>query len=127
MTPIIPEIYDENGKRIWGGVKARRAYLADKVCVECGSADSLQFHHRDPSDRTDDVNFSRSDERILAEIAKCDLLCRECHAKKHAMRHGTTGMYTAGRCRCDMCTSNWRVYNREYKRDYRRKKKLANS
>jgi hypothetical protein len=124
MTPIIPEIYDERGKRIWNGAKARRAYLADKSCQLCGSTDRLQFHHRDPTDRTTDVRFSLSDERLVAEIAKCDLLCKECHAKQHVMRHGTNSMYTAGKCRCELCSANWRTYNREYKRRYRQNQRL---
>lgn len=119
MSTTIPEIYDQHGKRVWNGAKARHMYLANKSCVSCGSTDRLQFHHRNPDERTDDVNFTRSDERVLAEIAKCDILCHDCHRARHAMKHGTNSMYTSGKCRCDICSANWRAYNREYKRKRR--------
>lgn len=42
----------------------------------------MQWHHRDPLDKVADVSRlgSYSKKRILAEIAKCDLMCANCHA-----------------------------------------------
>jgi hypothetical protein len=46
----------------------------------------LDFHHRDPADKS--ANISQmvrgkgcSQESILEEIAKCDVLCSNCHRK----------------------------------------------
>jgi len=59
-------------------------------CTRCGESHPacLQFHHRDPSAKeiTVAIAISRawSKKRILAEAAKCDVLCANCHAKHHA-------------------------------------------
>jgi hypothetical protein len=47
----------------------------------------LDFHHLDPTQK--DTNLAQaanngwSKERILAEIAKCEVLCKNCHVKEH--------------------------------------------
>lgn len=58
-------------------------------CMDCGYDryyGALDFHHRDPADK--DPSFANlrgwSWERIEKEIAKCDLVCRNCHAERHA-------------------------------------------
>lgn len=59
------------------------------VCAQCGENHpaALQFHHRDP--KTKDFNLAEikqrafSLERIIKEIAKCTVLCANCHAKLH--------------------------------------------
>jgi hypothetical protein len=60
------------------------------MCIKCGFAGhhaALHFHHRDPSEK--EFSLSRaltigvSKDRILAEIAKCDVLCANCHAIEH--------------------------------------------
>ena len=56
-------------------------------CIKCGESDPscLDFHHRDPSTKEGDLGRVRrfSIKRILAEIAKCDVLCANCHRKHH--------------------------------------------
>lgn len=55
-----------------------------KVCGERHPA-CLEFHHRDQS--TKELNFSSSKamsrSRLAAEVAKCDVLCANCHKKHH--------------------------------------------
>lgn len=83
----------------------RAAYFADKCCVKCGSTDELHIHHRDPADKVSNHIWSWSEARRLAELAKCDVLCRDCHQEHHAAerrRHGTVSRYRKG-CRCDLC------------------------
>lgn len=67
-----------------------RELKATKQCLTCGedAPECLQFHHRNPSEK--EVNLSTvvtngqwSKERILEEVAKCDVLCANCHAKHH--------------------------------------------
>ena len=47
----------------------------------------LQFHHRDRAEKSFSVaNMAlkaTSKKRLLDEIAKCDVLCVNCHAKFH--------------------------------------------
>jgi hypothetical protein len=58
-------------------------------CERCGEStiECLQFHHRDPNQK--DIELSRvvangwSKARILREMAKCDVLCANCHLKRH--------------------------------------------
>jgi hypothetical protein len=60
-----------------------------KPCTRCGGLfphQVLHFHHRNPSEKSFDVangyrRYSRA--RILAEVAKCDLLCANCHVLTH--------------------------------------------
>lgn len=60
------------------------------ACSQCGENHPacLQFHHREPSTKemslADAVRRGWSRERILAEAAKCLVLCANCHMKHHA-------------------------------------------
>jgi hypothetical protein len=65
------------------------SYKRTLRCVRCGFGDwrALVFHHRDR--KTKEGNLSEcprrgwSKKRILAEAAKCDVLCANCHAIEH--------------------------------------------
>lgn len=58
----------------------------------CGvdSPECLQYHHRDPSTKLFDISagvrrgFSIS--KLNREVAKCDLICANCHFKLHAKK-----------------------------------------
>lgn len=58
-----------------------------KVCKNCGESHPacLQFHHREPHKKSFIVSqkLTISKERLLEEIAKCDVLCANCHFKEH--------------------------------------------
>jgi hypothetical protein len=58
-----------------------------KVCVDCQQSDidKLCYHHLDPKTKLFMVstNTLRSKQTILEELAKCILLCRKCHYKRH--------------------------------------------
>lgn len=62
-----------------------REYKGSRGCQRCPENDPvcIDFHHR--SDKRFDVSrmLLHGLETINAEIAKCDLLCRNCHAKLH--------------------------------------------
>ena len=74
--------------------KRRRKRKADLVaayggrCVDCGYStcpEGLQFHHRDPSTKDFGLgHFNGSLARLIAEAAKCDLVCANCHRVRHA-------------------------------------------
>ncbi len=64
-------------------------YLGDK-CSTCGyksCLSALVFHHRNPADKSftlDQSNlYKYGDATLIAELAKCDLLCQNCHAELH--------------------------------------------
>ena len=66
-----------------------RQYVVDLrevgCCMDCGEEDSrvLQFHHRDPAAREADIISISSFPRLLRELEKCDLVCANCHIKRH--------------------------------------------
>lgn len=73
--------------------KERREWLQEikktLKCGRCGIDDYrvLDLHHRDPSQKDTEVanlaQMGRSKEVILAEIAKCQCLCSNCHRIVH--------------------------------------------
>lgn len=76
------------------GRRRRRQRKRDLVaafggaCVECGYAHAiaaLEFHHRDASTKHFSIaKFNGSNVKLRAEAAKCDLLCANCHRRRHA-------------------------------------------
>jgi len=72
--------------------RAREAifsYLRDNPCVDCGERDILllDFDHRDPSTKREVVARlagSAPLSAVMAEIAKCDVRCGNCHRKRTA-------------------------------------------
>lgn len=65
-------------------------YLREHPCSCCGETDMrcLQFDHIDPNTKSYNVSHivsgGYSVELVKAEIAKCVVLCANCHAKKTA-------------------------------------------
>ncbi len=53
-------------------------------CSKCGSVDGLQFDHKDRSAKTFEISkiWMHSKEKLTEELAKCQLLCGECHYAK---------------------------------------------
>ena len=66
-------------------------YKTKCACSKCGESHpaTLHFHHTNPKEK--DVAVAKatahgySIERIEKEIAKCVVLCANCHAKEHYM------------------------------------------
>src|SRR5579859_1731039 len=64
-------------------------YKKTHPCVRCGESEPccLDFHHVDPSKKfrviggMADRGFSIK--KIIAEIAKCEMLCANCHRRLH--------------------------------------------
>ena len=57
-------------------------------CIKCGEKRSyvLDFHHRDPAEKTNVLAHmikSASESALIAELAKCDVLCANCHREFH--------------------------------------------
>ena len=86
----------------------RRRYLIDAVrkrrqkirlmairhkggrCSRCGydqCVEALEFHHLDPAEKDFGISekgYTRSWNRVLAELEKCILVCANCHRELHA-------------------------------------------
>lgn len=73
--------------------KERREWLSEikktLKCERCGLADHrvLDFHHKDPGTKFAEVSVMvlnmAAKEKILEEIAKCEVLCANCHRIEH--------------------------------------------
>lgn len=80
-----PELQREYGRQ-W--IAARRsAWFEGKTCEKCGSEENLELDHRDPTVKITHRIWSWRKERQEAELAKCRVLCRECHKLKSAAEH----------------------------------------
>lgn len=68
-------------------VEAHQA-AKSKPCADCGVQlrfYQMQFDHRDPSKKVERVSslaHDRNMEKLLAEIAKCDVVCTVCHRRR---------------------------------------------
>ena len=64
------------------------AYKLEHPC-KCGESHpaALQFHHRNPAEKTIEVSAvlrrGWSIKKLDEEIAKCDVICANCHLKLH--------------------------------------------
>lgn len=63
-----------------------KQYLSTHPCVDCGFSDvrALEFDHvRGTKGFTVTQHYDYSREKILAEIAKCEIRCSNCHRIRH--------------------------------------------
>jgi hypothetical protein len=77
----------------WDAQAAILNEFRDMPCVDCGSRFhpcALDFDHREPSTKlftvTRMVGRAATDV-ILAEVAKCDIVCANCHRVRTTARH----------------------------------------
>lgn len=70
-------------------------YLGGK-CLDCGLEDECpviyDFHHRDPKTKIKNIgnllqgrNNLNMSKKLIEELDKCDLLCSNCHRRRHYM------------------------------------------
>lgn len=94
-----PEKYLERNKIKRQELRDWFRNLKDRLaCKHCGEDHPacIVFHHRNPSEKDftigNCINRNFSKKRILAEIAKCEVLCSNCHLKHH-WRCGDSNAY----------------------------------
>lgn len=89
--------YVKNKKLIIARINLRRInlrkwfdeYKSALKCIRCSESHpaTLHFHHVDPTQKEGNiakvVNHNWSKKKILSEVAKCIVLCANCHAKEH--------------------------------------------
>lgn len=67
-------------------------YLKTHACITCGEDDPvvLEFDHIDPAEKEYTVSnmLTLSKKKIMAEIAKCRVLCANCHRRRTAVQFG---------------------------------------
>jgi len=72
-------------------IKLKLIKLMGSSCESCGyckNAASLVFHHKNPKEKSFGLSgICKIDEKVLKEIAKCSLLCHNCHDELHNPRH----------------------------------------
>jgi 5-methylcytosine-specific restriction endonuclease McrA len=110
-----------NFQRNWMA-RVRAAWLAENgPCKRCGSSERLEVHHKDPATKVSHRVWSWAPERRAEELAKCEVLCHECHrqetrawyAERFPIVHGNRNRGYKRGCRCMPCTSAAVQYNRE--------------
>lgn len=89
--------------------------ILGEKCTQCGSKESLEFDHIDPSTKAFTITtmLAGNWDNLLIEVKKCQLLCSVCHRNKSSKesfgrqfgigRHGTMWMYWKHKCRCEIC------------------------
>lgn len=74
--------------------QAKDLYLESHPCVRCSESDPviLEFHHSNRADKEEGIAKMIRDgyswKTILKEIAKCEVLCCNCHRKQTAIDLG---------------------------------------
>jgi hypothetical protein len=87
------------------------AYLREHPCVDCGEVDPvvLEFDHL--GDKRDAVGALASEghgERVLlAEIAKCEVVCVNCHRRRTVARRGRCPPSSRARSRNRAFVQEW--------------------
>lgn len=101
-------------------LKAARVKLGGK-CVLCWSEANLEFDHIDPTTRIKPITtLTHASKKVFdAELAKCQLLCVQCHDRKTILErghvpveHGRASMYQHYGCRCLLCKEVGSRYNK---------------
>lgn len=93
------------------------ALLGNK-CVGCGSDQNLEFDHVDRTTKHKSIAkmLMGSAAALAAELAKCQLLCENCHQKKTSAEVGVPhggGKRGKHGCACEPCRSRSAKYVRE--------------
>ena len=79
----------ERGRSAW-----LRSLKEGKPCMDCGRVfphQVMQWDHRPGSEKRGEISidfWGRTRAEVLAEIAKCDLVCANCHAIRTFARSG---------------------------------------
>ena len=87
------EIADRRRKKSEVFYRWLAAFKKNKPCADCKGLFStvcMDFDHRDPHEKKANISrmYQNTMEQILDEIAKCDLVCSNCHRIRTAHLKG---------------------------------------
>jgi hypothetical protein len=66
-------------------------FLKNHPCVDCGESDLIVLEFDHLTDKSFAVAYGIRNcnwDSVLAEIAKCDVVCANCHGRRTAQRRG---------------------------------------
>jgi hypothetical protein len=101
QRPYNVEYYRRNRDLELQRVRVRQSGMVELLrdlrrvpCADCGGRFKpwqMDFDHRDPATKSFTITTGRamlmSTERIKAEVAKCDVVCANCHRVRSRMQH----------------------------------------
>jgi hypothetical protein len=91
------ESYRSANRRAKAQKRTKLEALKRNPCSDCGVTyhpDVMQFHHLDPATKEGSIGrvlHRWGWDRIEAEIAKCVLLCANCHILRHVEQRASSG------------------------------------
>jgi hypothetical protein len=109
-------------QRLWIANRRAEWINANGPCAFCGSWESPEVDHIDQALKVTHNVWSWRKDRRDVELAKCRVLCHDCHVKRHESPHGTTWRYSHHGCRCVDCRAAHA--KRKRVRDLRRRLEL---
>ncbi len=72
-------------------MRRRNDFFQDKFCLSCRSTNQLELDHVDPQKKITHAIWSWTQTKREAELAKCQVLCHECHVKKTTAEQHVSG------------------------------------
>ena len=92
-------------------------------CAWCGSIEELEVDHIDRTNKSFEIAdmYGLSEEKYMAEVKKCQLLCNKHHKEKSVIErggipakghHGRPSSYKY--CKCEVCLEARRKYQRQW-------------
>lgn len=100
--------------------RRRSEWFNGQRCAQCDSTSRLELHHINPDEKVSHKIWSWSQDRRDEELAKCIVLCFDCHLEesneqKRLEGHGHQARYASG-CRCPECKNAHRIHNAKYRK-----------
>lgn len=74
-------------QRRWVAKRKSQWIKANRPCAWCGSWESPQVDHIDQGTKVSHNVWTWSESRREAELAKCQVLCEDCHKEKSRNEH----------------------------------------
>lgn len=88
LKSVCKKCHTRNGHQAKRDLKYKAIDHLGGKCIDCGynkCASALEFHHLDPKEKDFAWGDSRTSnwEKLENELAKCVLLCANCHRERH--------------------------------------------